>query len=219
MNVISKEAAIASLKFIADEIKPSSGFSLAALGKEIAERYEFGKIPTLQETATKGAIFQHGRLVSKKINIAEMGVFNDALTATTTDTNSSVTVVNDLFVFLKKNFGVREPSTKPIRAFTSQLVVEFENNPEKTFKAFDPLIALLQDEQEALNGIKQKIQFNRIDFASDPTQGAATNAVFLIERRAGVPYATNRYFCKAYLPTGAHIRALELLDKILGSKS
>lgn len=218
MKLISKEAAIAAITIIPDEVKPLNGWNIPELLRTITERYEFAKSPSVQETQATGAKFQNGRLVAKNINIAELNVFNNGIGAKTTDTNDSEVVIKDLYRFLKKRFDFREPSTKPVRVFQSELIVEFKNNPDHTLKAFGPLISLLQREAEAISGIKKQIQLNRIDFASDAIV-PGPNVVFLIERRAGVPYASNRYFCRAYMPTDAHIRALELLDKLLAVKS
>jgi len=217
MKLVSKFSATAGTQFIADEVKPLSGYKIPTLISAIAERYEFSKTPTVEETTSTGAKFQNGRLIAKNINIAELGTFNDGLSVTTTDTDDSQAVLNDLYRFLKENFGLREPSTKPVHAFQSELIVDFDNNADHALKTFNPLIALLQKETEAINGLKKRAHFNRIDFSSDPSE-PGPNLLFLIERRTGVPYDTNRYFCRAYLPTSAHIRTLKLLDEILGEK-
>jgi hypothetical protein len=219
MKLISKEAAIAAMTLISDEVKPLNGWNIPELLRALTERYEFAKSPSVQETVTTGAIFQYGRLVDKNINIAELSVLGTGISAKTVDTNDSEVILKDLYGFLKKTFGFREPTTQPVRAFQSELVVEFDNNPDRTIKAFAPLTAFLQKEIEATSGIKKQLQFHRLDFASDPMEPAPINALFLIERRAGVPYASNRYFCRAYMSTDAHIRSLELLDKIFGGKS
>ena len=157
MKLISKERAVVAIKFVPDEIKPLKGYNLPTLLTAITERYEFAKPPSVQETQATGAKFQNGRLISGNINIAELGVFNDAISATTTDTNDSEAVVKDLYGYLKETFGIREPSAKPVRGFQSELVIEFKNNPDRAFKAFGPLIALLQRETEAINGIKKQV--------------------------------------------------------------
>lgn len=215
MKLISKNGAIAAIQVIPDEVMPLSGYDLPSLVSAVAERYKFAKSPTIEETNKTGAKFRNGRLIARKISINELAIHNNLISATTTDTSDSEAVVNDLYAWLKEKFGFREPTTKPLRAFQSDLIVEFENGTDKALAAMAPLIDFLQKEHESINGLGKQIQFNRIDFGSDPlVQGP--NAVFLIERRAGSAYETNRYFCKAYLPTNAHIRALKLLDKLLG---
>ncbi len=218
MKLVSKDAAIAAIRVVPDEVKPLSGYHIPALLRGVAERYELAKSPSVEETNTTGAKFQHGRLIAKKreISISELGIYNDAIAATTTDTSDSEVVVDDLYGWLKEHFGFREPTTKPVRAFQSDLIAELDNDPDKAFKSFAPLIRLLQKEAESINGINKQVQFGRIDFGSDPSISGPT-ALFVVERRGGVPWISNRYFCKAYMRTEAHIRALELLDELLGS--
>jgi hypothetical protein len=218
MKLISKEAAIAAMTLIADEVKPINGWNIPELLRALTERYEFAKSPSLQETITSGAKFEHGRLLDKNINIAELNVLGTGISAKTVDTSDSEVILKDLYGFLKKTFGFRDPISKPVHVFQSELVVEFDNNPDRTIKSFAPLTALLQKEVEVTSGIKKQFQLHRLDFASDPMEPSTINALFLIERRAAVPYASNRYFCRAYMSTDAHIRALELLDKIFSGK-
>lgn len=215
MKLISKDAGLAAIGIVIDEAKPLSGYSLPAMLQAVTTRYEMAKSPTIQETTATGAKFQNGRLASKNIVITELSIHNNSIAATTTDTKDSEIVVNDLLGFMRKEFGFREFTTKPVRVFQSDLIVEFDNDPDKALSLFAPLRELLQKEAESVNGLKKPIQFNRIDFGSDPIL-TGPNAVFLIERRAGIPYSENRYFCKAYMQTDAHLRALELMDKLLG---
>ena len=215
MKLISKDAAIAAIGIVLDEAKPLNGYSLPALIQGVADRYQMAKVPTIQETTATGAKFNNGRLAAKNINVTELSIHSNSIGVTTTDTKDSELVLNDLMGWLRETFGFREFATKPVKVFQSDLIVELDNDPTQTLKLFAPLLDLLDRGAESINGIKKSVHFNRIDFGSDPLS-AGPNVVFLIERRAGIPYASNRYFCKAYMQTDAHIGALELMDKLLG---
>ena len=203
------------MSIVSDEVKPIGGYHLPGLLAAIVERYELTKFPSLEEAKAGGAKFQNGRFAARKINIAELSIFNDALNVTTTDTSDSEIVLSDLFKWLKERFGFREPTTKPVRMFQSDLIVEFENDTSRALSLFSPLIEFVQKETESINGLKKPVQFSRLDFGGDP-KILGPHTTFLIERRAGIPWESNRYFCKANMSTNAHIKALELLDKLLG---
>lgn len=213
MKVISKDAAIAAITFIPDEVKPLSGYYVPALLAAIAERYQLALSPSVKEATEAGAKFKQGRFVKhgKEIAIADLAIFNDALSATTTDTADSEVVIHDLFAWLKQIFNYRDPVTKPNYLFQSDLVVEFANDPAEKFGSLAPLFELLQKVMGTTMELRNPIQFSRIAFGAEP--GPAPE--FLVERRAGAAWTSKRYFCKAHMPTDSHIRALELLDTIL----
>lgn len=62
---------------------------------------------------------------------------------------------------------------------------------------------------------KKEVQFSRIAFGADPI-GIGATPEFIIERRAEIPWRIGLYFSKAHMETQAHIRALEMLDTLLG---
>lgn len=212
MKLIAKDAAIAGIQVVPDEVKPLVGYYIPVLVRAVAERYKFSKAPTPDEVRTTGAKFFDGRYVdgTREINISQLGVFNDAMAATTTDTSDSEIVVRDLFTWLQQTFKFRPPVTTPNRFYQSDLIVEFDNNPEDSFRSFAPFVEFLQ----GLTG--KNHQFNRLSFGVDPLSALAPE--FIVERRAGMPWTSNRYFSKAHIPTDAHIEALEKLDKLFKKK-
>jgi hypothetical protein len=220
VKVISKDAAIAAISIVPDELKPLGGYYLGGIIAAVTQRYQFAKSPTVQDAIAEGARFQQGRFIrgEKQIAITELGLYNDALAVTTTDTKDSQLVLSDLFGWLQETFKFREPITKPVPAFQSDLVVEFEHDPSDAFASFKPLVQFLQQQRENLGHQKKPIAFNRLAFGADALL-PGPNADFLIERRVGVPWEMGRYFAKAHLQTDAHIEALELLEKLLAEKS
>lgn len=213
MKLVSKSGGIVAVTTVTDEVKPLKGVNLPVVIEAISKRYNFSKIPSMEETNKIGAKFQNGKL--KEIVIGELALFNDAIHVTTTDTSDSEKVRLDFAAWLIKEFDFREPVTTPKRAYQSDLIVDFDNSPEQTLSVFDPLKELIQKEVNSVNGDQRKIEFCRLDFGSDPILTGA-NSQFILERRSGVPWTTNRFFCKAYMKTEAHLKALTLMDKLLG---
>lgn len=216
MKVISYNGAIAALQFVPDEIVPLGGYFIPKLIAEIAKRYQFATLPkSSQEVTEIGAKFKIGHF--NGINIVELGFFNDVLSVTTRDTKDSEAVLSDAAQWLKDTFAFRDPTTPAIPAFQSDLVVEFDNSPEKIASPFAALTAFIQEERDKLKYPFKPVSFGRLSFGADPLI-TGPNAEFTVERRADVAWEKGRYFSKAYLTTSAHIKGLELLDKLLGKK-
>lgn len=218
MKVVSQDGGIASLAYIPDEVKPLKGFHIPTMLSAIAERYQLAKSPSVDDARTAGARFNIGRFsrADREVNITELGVFNDALAVTTTDTDDAEFVLNDLFAWLKGTFHLREPTTPPIRFYQSDLVVKFNNDPSAAFGGLSEFISLIQAQMIPSNArTKKPVQFNYIAFGADPV-GAGVSPEFTVARRLGVPWDLGMYFSKAHMTTQNHIRALELLDALLG---
>jgi len=211
MRVIAKDGAIAGLQLVPDEVRPIGGYYTPALLASIAERYKFTKLPTIQEARTSGAVFHDGQYADehREIYISQLGIYNDAIAVTTTDTADSELVLTSLFALLQDKFKFRTPTTTPVRKYQSDLVVEFANDPADKFGLLTPLMEFL----ERSMGTKGPVRFGHIAFSSE----AGPVPTFLVERRLGVPWSAKRYFCKAHLPTNIHIETLELLDKLMAS--
>lgn len=220
MKLVSKDAALAMLLIEPDEVRPMNGLYLPELFRQIGERYELQQRPTVEDARKTGAKFGAGRFISadKEIYISELGVFNDGFSVTTTDTEDAELVLNDLFAWLRQSFRFREPLTKAVRVFQSDLIVDFDNDPMLAVKTLAPVIALIQQEIEAISGSKMPLLLNRLGFACDPSLFPGVTTEFGFERRAGAPWSANRYFCKAHIRTAAHIRALELLDASVAAR-
>src|SRR3989337_2459774 len=129
MRVIAKDGAIAGLQLVPDEVRPIGGYYTPALLASIAERYKFTKLPTIQEARTSGAVFHDGQYADehREIYISLLGIYNEAIAVTTTDTADSELVLTSLFALLQDKFKFRTPTSTPVRKYQSDLVVEFAN--------------------------------------------------------------------------------------------
>ncbi len=216
MKLVSIDGALATMIRLGDEVGPLNGYYLPELFRLIGDRYGLQTIPSLEEANATGAKFRTGQFQSgdRAINITELAIYSDGLSAITKDTKDSELVIRDLSLWLKDSLGFRDPITSPTIFFQSDLVVDFDNDPEKAFGFISPLIKFIDKERESIYRINKPLQFGRIGVGADPLQGHAFE--FGFERRIGAPWNLNRYFCKAHLPTDVHMRALEMLDALIG---
>src|SRR5690348_12673605 len=142
MRVVAYDGGIAGINAVPDELKPLKRFAIPELISEVATRYAVATIPTLEEAKKTGAKFRDATFRSghELINILEIGIFNDGLGVTATDTVAAEIVLEDLYSWLQSRFHFRKPPNGIKRVYQSDLIVSFDNNPARVL---DPLAALL----------------------------------------------------------------------------
>ena len=148
MKLISKESATVTFNAVADEIKPMKGYYLPHLFDRIAQRYALQEAPSVEQSRKTGAKFGTGQFISNgsEINISELAIYNDGISATTTDSEDSEVVVNDMFSWLKAELDFRDPPTPIFKTYQSLLVVEFERDPSEKLATLAPMMASIQRE-------------------------------------------------------------------------
>lgn len=218
MKVLSIEVARATQFVLRDEVSPPGGNYLPEAFRLVTERYGFAIQPSFQDMATVGAKFQQGRLIagSKKINVIELGFFNDGIAAATlTDTDDADFVIDDAMTWAQHALRFRAPVTKLPRWYSSGVVIQFNDGAvgqivsvlEKTKRLFD---AQLKD----LYPWTFNSTFARIGLGSDPAAYPQHfKSEFFIERRINVPYENGMFFSSAPLKTTAHIALLESFER------
>jgi hypothetical protein len=138
----------------------------------------------------------------------------------TTSTEDSELVFDDLVRLLDEKFGFRLRHANIKRSYLSTLVVEFDN----AFSSYIDKIARMEGAINSLlpPGIEERY-FKSISFGRSPSSdpevaidqiSAVEKADFTIERRAGQPLSSNRFYCVAPMRTADHIRALEQIEQI-----
>ena len=209
MNLITKDAAIAALRFNADEFKPETPQFLGAIFTNIAKRYSFLKLPDINTLDTGGRKFQHGKNPTTGAEIKELQLFSDAVGVTATDTHEAEALVHDVIKFMQSEMGFRTITTTPVLMLQSDVIVEFDNDPTKAFARFAPLIDFLRSQSGNAN-----YDVGRWDFGAETKEDQPPRQ-FIIERRAGAAWALKRFFCKANMHSDQHLQALELVDRLL----
>jgi hypothetical protein len=221
MKLISTEHGQVLLKFIAEEVRPSSGLYLPDILRGIEERYAFVIPPNLQDVLKEGAKFNQGRLIAegRTIDIKTLGLFSDGVLVLTWNTDDATIVLEDMMSWATEHFGFRQPLTPEPRQFVSSVVVEFDGSLDSALEAFQELMHAFSITLRASYGWSVEIEASRIALACDPTKlPPSAIAALTIERRAGVPFSQNRYFSSAPLPTGAHLELLDGFERQLTKK-
>jgi len=205
--------------YVSDEVAAKDGVYSVEYERLITERYGFPAPYTKQDDG--GFRLEGGRMIagSRKVNIHALIRYNDAIVVETMHTDQSRLVVDDFLAWAKQTFGFRDPRTKPLYMFESHVVVDFEAPVRSALSVFEVMSKNLQVEMRKVSDRDLEYDFSGIALASDPTvlptQMSYFKTEFSINRRHGRPYAENRFFCIAPLPTDTHIALLDKFDKEL----
>lgn len=220
MKIISIEGGRAAQSFVPDEISPPAGLYLPELIRLVSDRYGFASQPSVESATKQGAKFGQGRLIagSKKINITELGIYNDAAHADTKNTTDSDFVLEDIINWARQTFTFREPLTVISRKYESAIVVEFEKKIGGALRAFENIGRSVAGALREAYGVNANIDIARIAFASDITPSYELHrSDFLLERRIGRPYSENRFYSVAPVRTEVHLNLLETFERELGA--
>ena len=218
LKIILNEAGRAHQNLVPDEVRATSNYYLPDAMRLISDRYGFSQTPSIEDMKTTGGVFKDGRLVSgtKKINIAEIGMFNDGIYALAQDTTAADFIVDDLITWAEQAIGLRPSITKIPRKYDNAVVVEFEGNIEGRLDIFNEMISSYSGMLTSLYNETVSVSLYQIGFAFESLDvKLAINTKFTVVRRYGLPFSSNRYYCIAPLKTEMHIDLLEKFEKAL----
>jgi hypothetical protein len=225
MRIIVFESCRVTALFPFEEIIPLGGASDLDITEKIQSKYDFVKGPSLttDDVSKNGYRFETGKFVheSKPARIADFSVFRDGIVINAARTEAAEAFLDDVTAYMQKEFSFREFMTAPRRYFQSQIVVEFDVSIAKIIRSFESIAATISEPLTEIYGTDIPMQFGRFDFSADRTRlslpSPATVHPFIVERRVGIPFEKERYFCSAPLRSNDHIRVLEKIEKILSS--
>jgi hypothetical protein len=181
-------------------------------------RYGFAKFPQTSEDydEAKGVSFKAGR--TENFGISELKVFDQAIYVdTTSSTADSENFFNELLTWLSETMGVLYyPGMLKRKTYVSQLTFFSESMGKVFHPAVSKLANKLTKRISEIYG--QPLVYHPTNFmvSYDPLTIKTGPANFSIERRAETPFAENKFFASAALPTEEHIRVLEELENDLG---
>jgi len=187
-----------------------SGLALGPIQTALRERYKFLVYPSSPQEfdMTRGVRYADGEFVfeGKTIGVS-INIYNNGWAADTfVSTEASEAFSNDLVGLLTAR-GFRSAKdfvTKIV--YESQLLVHSKVKLRKTFDAFRSFEQLIAE----LSGNPTE-QISGFYIGQDSAQ----LSTFTLEYRIGIPFAENKYFSRAMLPTSKHLRALDDIEKIL----
>lgn len=219
MKIIAYETSRLTILFPYEEVTPLVGLNDRDIIEKVASRYKFLKSPNLigDETSKSGFRFEHGQITLGNAieRINDFSIYRDGVVINAPKTDISEALFADISSFMKDEFSFRDPVTRPRKYFQSQIVVEFERSPERLITSFDEIVAIVSEPLKEIYSADVPMQLARIDLGADKAKLSTTMTVqaFIIERRTGVSFEKERYFCSAPMPTATHIAVLEKIEK------
>jgi len=223
MRVIAYEVARLTLLFPLEEIVPLDGADGKAITAAIGAKYSFSRLPDVsvsrEEMNKSGLKFETGlfEVKGKPQNILALAVYNDGVNIDVSVSDTAEAFLDDLLQFLRVTFGFREFTSHPRMHFWSQLVVEFDRNVAKLINGYEKIAESVWGKVAIHYGESlPTCQFGRLDFRWDPSNAATLEPTprFVIERRTGVPFERERYFCGASMRTRDHEEVLEMVERL-----
>jgi hypothetical protein len=221
LKLIGHMNAAAAYREVVEEYAPINAAPMADLITFIRSRYEFQVSPTLspEDGPAVALAFHSGKFAFADptfgIGLLVMEPNGDAVQAMTTD--QCELILNDLVSALDANFGYRLAGSIKKRSFVSNVVVEFDAGLETYMGKLGAMAAAInaaRDPGETPFAIK-RIAFGAPNFHAPPDQiSTIEGGDFIIERRAGIKFETNRCFCSAPRRTNDHVALLERIEAI-----
>jgi hypothetical protein len=219
MRLIGALQGYAAFRESVEEYLPKRGVIQQEMIALVVGRYNFQGFPRLPPGTPPQplSIFTSGKFPEEpSFAISQLAMTLNGDIAVAVTTEQADLVLNDLCRLLDEGLGFRLGSAGMRKSYLSNIVVEFDDG-------FDRYIEKLGNMIRVINHFRPgKPEFNvkRLAFGvgdisqtNDPLL-SVEESEFLIERRQGSPYESNRYYCSAPMSTTDHIRVLEQIEAI-----
>ncbi len=196
------------------DLNPRGTVFFPDLLKGLVEKFCFQKYPqTFEETdENKGINFFEGTFGG--ITVDKLSIFSGTLVLdTSASTSSSEEILHQALAWASEEFGITYlPSMVRRRQYLSDITF----NTDVPILEFNAAVASLRSSLNAevtgILGYSTSYAPIRFEVDFDKTERPVPSASFSIHRRGGVPFADNKYFSEAPLPTDVHIRLLEKFE-------
>jgi hypothetical protein len=226
MRLIAFETSRTTLLFPLEEISPLAPIDGREVVESIVNRYNFKGFPPpnipREEINKIGAKFENGLFSPEGhlTNIFDFTAFSDGIVVTSNTTESGSAFIDDVLTFLRERFAFRQFVSKVQRTFLSQVVVEFDRPLSGLFAAHGKIADLIANQNRQIYGVPAVMDFGRLDLELDKTASPLRLGVprFIIERRPGVPFSQERYFCSAPMHTKSHLELLEEIERMAAGR-
>jgi len=223
MKIIAYETCRVTVLFPYEEVIPLAGVNDRQIIEGIATRYHFLRSPDLvgDDVSKNGYKFEGGQFSfdSVLVRIADFAVYRDGIVINATRTEHAEAFLDDIIGYMKTEHSYRDLSTPPRRYFQSQVVVEFDKSPEKLIHSLSTISSIISEPLKGIYGTEISMKLARIDFDTDKAKlsapATATVHRFIIERRTGIPFEKERYFCSAPMRTASHLAVLQKIESTL----
>lgn len=225
MRLIAIDAGRTTWLFPFEEIAPLEPMVGGQLTAALVARYSFKGFPAentpREELSKNGAKFENGQFLylDRLVPIGELAVFSDGVVVNSSSTEAASAFIEDLLDYVRSQFRFREFTSRPRKIVASQLIVEFDTPLATLMPTFSKIQGLIAKETGEVYGASNPMDFFRLDFQLDKEKSHLEYALprFTIERRAGVSFSQERYYCSALLDTQRHLFILEEMEKMISS--
>ncbi len=118
------------------------------------------------KAAKDGYKFASGQFIfdSSIFRLSEFSIFRDGLVVNAATTNGSEVFLDDVIKFMREEHSFRDFVTKPRLFFQSQLVVEFDNPPEKLLHSLNQITEIISKPLSEAYDTEINMKFSRLDF-------------------------------------------------------
>lgn len=219
MKLIGHQLGRIIVLFPTEEVRPAKGIPLLDMLTGVRERYKFVKLPDVNnptfDANREGYAFKSGSFLYKeeKIAIDEFTIYNDGISVSCFHTKFADAFFEDIFLWAKEKFDLREFAREPRKMYRSQIIVEFDKSLNQLVKDFSVISHLVQLAYSQYTGRDNPINLNRIDFRMDDTKVRGVTPVpFGIERRIDISHDTERYISEAAIPSDPHLQLLQSIE-------
>jgi hypothetical protein len=222
VNIITYEVGRVTLLFPLEETIPLGGVNEKEIVEKIISRYNFASradhLITKEDKDKSGLRFLNGILLredGEKINIVDFAIYTDGIVINAKSTDNAVHFLEDVLKWMREENSFREFITPPKRRFLSQIVVEFDRPMAGIISLYHDINGMLSHALEEIYEEKISYGLGKLEFEFDKTSRNASMIVpkFYIERRFGVSYERERYYCGAPFKTQTHIEILQEIER------
>ncbi|WP_027556340.1 hypothetical protein [Bradyrhizobium sp. Cp5.3] len=202
--------------FAWEEVRPTHGVNSAILATALAEQFNFQIRPTPPISLDQVVKFGDGAVIinGTMIAIQKFDIYSDGYAVDCSNTDDAKLVSDEIWRWAQSDLGFRDFIRPPNTIYLSQVTVEFAPEFENIFKGWKKLQDILNESAQKRYGFSQDVNVLRVQWRGDAHTLVNNTLVsdFWIERKAGEPYATNRWHCHGVLPTNEWLSLLETIE-------
>ena len=226
MKLLLSTHGIVSVKISQEDVVPLAGLLQRDLIQFIGNLYNFDVKPHIPANIPQQAMlpiltFNQGRFESggQSHPVIQLIAFQNGDAVMASDTEIAERILTHYLDDLDSGLGFRNKTVSQTRYYVSNIIVEFDYDIAARLEGINIISELLNKE---ISRSDAPFSVKRLALGSgDPVPlvfaaaEATSHADFTLERRAGQPYSSNRYFSSAPTRTEDHIRILESIEKLL----
>jgi hypothetical protein len=224
MKVVQVISGSTYLRFQPEDVLPPNGVAAAEISTRLASEFKFQSQPVIQSHAilmTPAIQFSAGQFSheGKEIGVNVLGLGPDAIGAACASTALSDAVIAKVTNMLDRSFGYRfsSASRNTQTDHNSVIVAKFDRDISSIFEGAKKLENAFEKHRPSTAVMKQRFQLFSLalgrDFGLTNVQNQIDGAAIGIERRNGIAFEENCFWCTAPYPSDAHVAALEELER------